>query len=103
MADRYRLAVPRPGKDGKTYWTNIGVMFPMKGKDGFSIIFEALPIPSLNDRNELECRAMAFDATDDQNRQQSSHNEAKSNGYQDQGQAPLDNDTSGDLDDEIPF
>tara|TARA_R100001530_G_scaffold96628_5_gene67135 strand:+ start:278 stop:574 length:297 start_codon:yes stop_codon:yes gene_type:complete len=98
MADRYRLAVPRPGKDGKTYWTNIGVMFPLKGKDGFSIIFEALPIPSLNDRGDLECRAMVFDATDDQNRRQpSDHDQAKGNGYQNQG------DDGDDIDDEIPF
>jgi hypothetical protein len=64
-------------------------MFPMKDKDGFSIIFEALPIPTLNDRNELECRVMAFDATEDK---PGDHNKAKGNGYQQQP-----------LDDNIPF
>ena len=29
MADRYNLKVPHKGNDGKTYWTKIGVMFPM--------------------------------------------------------------------------
>lgn len=56
MADRYELKTPRQGKDGKTHWTKIGVAFPMKEKDGFNVSFDALPIPQLNDKGELEVR-----------------------------------------------
>lgn len=93
MASHYRLVTARQGRDGKTYWTKIGVMFPMKDRDGFNISLEALPLMSQNDQGEMECRVVAFDGTDDQ---QSSHNRAKANGYQ---QQPLD----ADLDDEVPF
>jgi hypothetical protein len=94
MADRYRLTTPRLGKDGKTYWTNVGVMFPMKGKDGFSIILEALPLQAINDQGTLECRMMAFDATEDQQ-----SGRAKGNRYP---QQPLDKPVN-DLDDDMPF
>ena len=30
MADRYELKTPRKGKDGKVYWTKVGVAFPQK-------------------------------------------------------------------------
>jgi hypothetical protein len=56
MAERYDLKTPRKGKDGKTWWTKIGVAFPMKERDGFNLTFEALPVPQLNDRGELEVR-----------------------------------------------
>ena len=64
MADRYDLKTARKGKDGKTYWTKIGVMFPMRDRDGFSISLEALPIPTLNDSGGLECRIMAWEPYD---------------------------------------
>ena len=82
MADRYRLVVPRKDRDGKTWWTKVGVMWPLKGKDGFSITMEALPLMTLNDSNELECRIMVLDDTQDY--QPSDHVKAKGNGYQDQ-------------------
>jgi len=96
MATHYRLVTARQGRDGKTYWTKIGVMFPMKDRDGFNISLEALPLMSQNDQGEMECRVVAFDGTDDQQSGQSNHNRAKANGYQ---QQPLD----ADLDDEVPF
>jgi hypothetical protein len=61
MADRYDLKTARTGRDGKTYWTKIGVMFPMREKDGFSITLEALPIQQLNDDGRLECRITAWE------------------------------------------
>lgn len=48
MADRYDLKVARQGRDGKIYWTKIGVMFPMRERDGFNITLEAFP-PSDNE------------------------------------------------------
>jgi hypothetical protein len=61
MADRYDLKVARQGKDGKTWWTKIGVMFPMKDRDGFSITLEALPLQTMNDQGQMECRIMAWE------------------------------------------
>jgi hypothetical protein len=60
MSERFDVMVPRKSRDGsKTYWTKIGVMFPMKN-GGYSITFEALPIPTLSDDGSLECRALAM-------------------------------------------
>jgi hypothetical protein len=61
MADRYELKVARLGRDGKTYWTKVGVMFPMKERDGFNITLEALPLQTLNDQGQLECRITAWE------------------------------------------
>jgi hypothetical protein len=61
MADRYDLKVARPGKDGKVWWTKIGVMFPMKDRDGFNITLEALPLQTLNDQGQMECRITAWE------------------------------------------
>ena len=87
MAERYDLKVARRGKDGKTWWTKIGVMFPNKsGKDSFNLIFESLPIPSMSDSGQLEVRVMAMEPfKDDQQPQRS---------------APA---SPEKLDDEIPF
>jgi hypothetical protein len=61
MADRYDLKVARQGKDGKTYWTKIGVMFPMRERDGFNITLEAIPLQTMNDQGQLECRITAWE------------------------------------------
>jgi hypothetical protein len=68
MADRYDLKVARQGKDGKTWWTKIGVMFPMKDRDGFNITLEALPLQTMNDQGQMECRITAWEPyKDDKN------------------------------------
>jgi hypothetical protein len=61
MAERYDLKVAREGKDGKVWWTKIGVMFPMRERDGFNITLEALPLQTLNDQGRLECRITAWE------------------------------------------
>ena len=61
MAERYDLKVARQGKDGKVWWTKIGVMFPMRERDGFNITLEALPLQALNDQGQLECRITAWE------------------------------------------
>jgi hypothetical protein len=43
MSDRYDLLTARE-KDGKSYFTKIGVMFQNRSGDGFTCFFEALPI-----------------------------------------------------------
>lgn len=64
MSKPFKLATPRPGKDGKTYWTDIGTMWPMDG-NRFSINLDALPIPQMKD-GKLELRVIAFPPKDDQ-------------------------------------
>lgn len=44
MADRYEASVVRE-KDGKSYWTKLGVMFPSKNGDAFTLYLDALPMP----------------------------------------------------------
>lgn len=57
MANRMDIVSPRAGSDGKTYFTKIGVAFETQ-KGGWSLSFEALPLPSLNDKGQIECRAL---------------------------------------------
>jgi len=58
---RYEVKTSRVGKDGKTYWTRVGVMFPLgNGKDGFSIVFEALQIPKLGQDGQLRVEAVCL-------------------------------------------
>ena len=61
MAQRYDLMVPRSGNDGKTYWTKVGVAFANKAGNGFNLSFEALPLPSKNDRGEYETRVIMME------------------------------------------
>ena len=68
MADRYELKVMRKGSDGKSYGNRIGVAFPWKGKDGFSLVLDALPIGQMNDKGEFEVRLMMAPPFDKQNK-----------------------------------
>lgn len=61
MAQRYDLMVPRSGNDGKTYWTKVGVAFANKSGNGFNLTFEALPLPSKNDKGEYETRVIMME------------------------------------------
>jgi len=42
---RYDLCSPRKDRDGKTRWQKVGVMFPAKQGDGFSLKFDSYPLP----------------------------------------------------------
>lgn len=61
MTDRYDVLVARPYVDShgeeKTSFTRIGVAWPMKERDGFSITLEALPLPSIKD-GKVETRIL---------------------------------------------
>jgi len=48
---RYSLISPRPYGDG-TYWQKIGAAFP-RDKGGFSLVFDALPLPDEKGRVSL--------------------------------------------------
>jgi len=102
MADRYDLKVARTDKNGKTWWTKIGVMFPMKERDGFNITLEVLPIQQLDDKGELECRITAWEPFKE--------DKDKGNGASREAEpelptgAPSVPESDGEtLDDEIPF
>jgi hypothetical protein len=60
MTDRMDLVATRSytTRDGevKTAFTRIGVAFPIKS--GWSLSFEALPLPSLNDKGQIETRVL---------------------------------------------
>jgi hypothetical protein len=49
---RYDLISPRPNKNGKTYWLKLGAAFPRE-KGGFSLVFDALPLPDKEGRVSL--------------------------------------------------
>ena len=51
---RYDLIVPRVGREGKTFFTKIGVAFPNKDGKGFTLSFEALPLTD----KEGNCRVL---------------------------------------------
>jgi len=50
---RYDLLSPRANKStGKTHWQKIGAGFP-RDKGGFSLVFDALPLPDAEGRVSL--------------------------------------------------
>ena len=55
---RLDIMQPSQGSDGKTYWTKLGSAWPAKSGTGFSLTFEALPLQTLNDKGQLECRVL---------------------------------------------
>lgn len=64
MTTRYDILTSRRDGDGKTRWTKIGVMFPAKQGDGFSIKLEALPLP--NEKGEVWLSAFVPRERDDE-------------------------------------
>ena len=64
MANRMNIVTPRTSRDGKTYWTKIGVAFETRD-GGWNLSFEALPLSSLNQDGQLECRALLMPPRDD--------------------------------------
>ena len=88
MTQRYDVMTGRQytdrNGDTKTAWTRIGTMFPNKSGDGFSITFDALPLPQMRE-GKLEVRAVCFPPKE-------------RDGAAPQGGAPKDY-----LSDEVPF
>jgi hypothetical protein len=84
---RYDLVSPRKGKEDKVRWFKVGAAFP-RDKGGFSLVFDALPLPDAEGRVTL----MMWEAQD--------RDMLNMGGQRDQArQAPA----GRDLDDEIPF
>jgi hypothetical protein len=85
---RFDLLSPRKGKDDKTRWFKVGAAFP-RDKGGFSLTFDALPLPDADGRVSL----MMWEAQERDERQPSPARTA------DRAQRPA----PAGLDDEIPF
>ncbi len=65
---RLDIVQARTGRDGKTFYTKIGVAWPLD-KGGYRLSFEALPIASMNrDGNAVETTALLFPPKDDAQR-----------------------------------
>lgn len=79
---RYDLISPRPRKDGKTHWQKIGAAFE-RDKGGFSLVFDALPLPDAEGRVSV---LMTEPKERSEDRQPT------------RGGGPM-----GDIDDEIPY
>ena len=56
MSKRMNIATPRKGKDGKTYWTNIGTAC-FNDNGGIQLVFDALPLTD----SEGRCVANLFE------------------------------------------
>ena len=49
MSKRMNIATPRKGKDGKTFWTNIGTAW-FNDNGGIQLVFDALPLTDAEGR-----------------------------------------------------
>ncbi len=92
MAARYDLLTARPGKDGKTYWTKLGSMWPLEN-GGFSLNFDALPIAQTQKDGTVATRVFAFEPRERDGRRGGGRG----------GESAPTSRTQADLDDEIPF
>lgn len=85
MTDRYDAMVPRE-RNGKTYWTRVGTMFPTRSGNGFQLVLDALPLPDKDGR----CVISMFEPKP---------RDSDGGGYQRQ-QRPVEDDLDGDS---VPF
>jgi hypothetical protein len=58
------MVVARESRDGKSFYTKIGVAWPME-KGGYRLVFEALPAGGLNRDGKFEVTALLFPPRDD--------------------------------------
>lgn len=66
MAERYDVCVPRPKRDGGTFWVKVGTGFPSKDKDSLQIVLDALPLPD----SEGRCSVTLFPSKPKQQQRQ---------------------------------
>lgn len=72
MTTRWDIVSTRPGKDGKKVYHKIGVMFPNRDNNGFSVKLDSLPIP--NEKGEVWLSAYEPRPRDDAPRPQAQGN-----------------------------
>jgi hypothetical protein len=63
MVDKLNATVPLQGKDGKTYWHNIGKAFQNK-LGGWDIILNSLPIPQKDQNGNIITKVMLLPQKD---------------------------------------
>ena len=63
MVDKLNAVVPLEGKDGKTYWHNVGKAFQNK-LGGWDIIFNSLPIQTKSKDGSLIMKVMLLPPKD---------------------------------------
>lgn len=94
MAKRFDIVTPRKGRDGKTFWTKIGVAFENKN-GGYNLSFEALPIASMTDDGSIETRALMMeprerdDAPRGNGTPSRNNRPARTDGYDDSSDIPF--------------
>jgi hypothetical protein len=88
MATRKDMMTPRPGSNGKTFWHRIGTAWEGDGGK-ISLVFDSLPLPTMNDKGQLETRVLLMEPRDNAAPQRGNGGSPR--------RAPLD-----DLDDEVP-
>jgi hypothetical protein len=91
MAKRLDAVQPRPGSNGKTYWTRLGTAW-VADNGGISVVLEALPLPVLNDKGALETRFLL--------REPMERNQAPARGG---GGRSFNDDLNDELKDDVPF
>lgn len=63
MSDRTRYDIvsariyTNSNGEERTAWTRLGSAFPTKN-NGWALVFDALPLPSINDKGQMETRAL---------------------------------------------
>ncbi len=61
MPQRLDVLVAKTMSDGKTFWTRVGSAWTKDDGPGFTMLFDALPVPTKNSRTgdyEIRCVAM---------------------------------------------
>ena len=88
------IATDYQDRDGnnKTRWTKIGTAWPAKTGTGYSIVLDALPMPSMSRDGKMECRILLREPLE-RDTPRSNGTPARNN------RAPVDDD----LDQDIPF
>jgi hypothetical protein len=76
MSKRMNMAVPRKGKDDKTYWTNIGTAW-FNDNGGIQLVFDALPLTD----SEGRCVANLFEPRERDGAQRSQQRQTQSAGF----------------------
>lgn len=90
MATRKDMMTPRPGKDAKTFWHRVGTAW--EGDRGISLVFDSLPLPTINDKGQLETRVLLMEPRDKADAPQRGSAAPPTRGRHDD-----------DLDDDFPF
>lgn len=105
MSDYMEIVIARPyttsSGEQRTAFTRVGTAWPMKNREGFSLTFDALPVPTMNDKGVIETRVLMMPPRPKDGEQQPRQ---QSNGYsQDKGSRRIQSNAPPSFeDDDIP-